>query len=486
MLASIEETQKLSKKRQRDAEPVTAKKKARRGGGGAWRAFVHCRSAGVRLTAEATKALAQEYWNLSPVEYEHFRTLGETATELHSQGRQNFPAHSARAQSARGMSKKGQSRRHQTLSSQECAHIMEAIASGECTSLPPKTAQSLSPDKHFKDVASSFAATIAEAAPPKEHRKELQGLLCSNKAEPMLEQRKRLRDLLGAKWVPMPHTCEAVACKFAPDAIVPHTWLGQQGPMRESSTKLSESWQKYHRGIKGDPSSFRDPGLRRRPCLQNHFCQCRGKGLKLKIVHQRLRQWMGKLCEDEHISNLIMHGKAALYWVSVRQDAEAPSGAAAAADESGVIPRDQVEAYCFTHISLLYLRPWRPTLTQLQVVDQASETKLLQAPSQRMPTAEELSTWSHVKVEAHTDNTPVVVSIWRQLDMFHLMHSIEVRLWELSSRRTPAADVSTISVKLVEAPGTVLWKGEAREQEGRRPLDPRAILEDRGCVVSKH
>ena len=76
-----------------DQAPPTRQPKKRRGGGGAWRAFVHVRAAGLRLDGPALSRLSEEYRNLSEEERAHYALVGQRASRAHSQGHSAFPRH---------------------------------------------------------------------------------------------------------------------------------------------------------------------------------------------------------------------------------------------------------------------------------------------------------------------------------------------------------------------------------------------------------
>ena len=75
-------------------------KKPRRGGGGAWRAFVHAYLKGRRLTAALSAEMSGVYRALSEDERSVFQAAGRGATQAHRMGLQSFPAASSERRAA--------------------------------------------------------------------------------------------------------------------------------------------------------------------------------------------------------------------------------------------------------------------------------------------------------------------------------------------------------------------------------------------------
>ena len=101
----MQEPQRTSRKRKASAEVGPGnkfKKRRRRGGGGAWRAFIHVQSAGHKLSDDDTKRVSDMYWNLDDQEFQHYKSMGDSAQQLHNQGLPSFPMHSRRQRFQRG------------------------------------------------------------------------------------------------------------------------------------------------------------------------------------------------------------------------------------------------------------------------------------------------------------------------------------------------------------------------------------------------
>ncbi len=65
--------------------------RTKRGGGGAWRAFIHAKTkGGSRLTGADFSRLSQEYQNLSPADKEFYQVAGERGAQAHAAGFSSF------------------------------------------------------------------------------------------------------------------------------------------------------------------------------------------------------------------------------------------------------------------------------------------------------------------------------------------------------------------------------------------------------------
>ena len=459
-----------------------SKKVRKRGGGGAWRAFVHCRLAGSRLDGRKAQQLSQGHWSLDVQDYEHYKQMGEAAREFHKDlGTSQLPAHSQRAEAARSKHSRQRQRRHRVPphDAVRTTAAMNALEQGQSTPLLGAQSQTVAEQFHLNVLA--FAHQISEKRVKEEveQNRQMEALLSSELHKRVLEERRRLKEVPGARWHHLPHSCKALAVSFSPADVLPQSCTEQRGA-REQSTRLAQAWTQRHTGLKDNKSDYRDPGLRRRACYLNHYCVCKGKGLHLQAIHRRFKAHLAKLCQDERISALLVDGKAAVLWISYKP--QVPEGAPREEQSSRrvVHHNNSVHSYAVTHISLMYLRPWRPTVTHLETVCDSEERKLLAQPVEGPLQAEQLSTWTRFRVQAFGDNTPAVHSIWEHLDLFSLDFPIGMRLLELSTRHTPSIDLTSVCLKYVDAPGVILWKGsgaERRPGRGRPPPDPRQLLE---------
>ena len=94
-----DETQKSPPKK--DAVPSNGKmqKRRKRGGGGAWRAFIHVQAQQVGAKKPDFQTLAAAFHQLSPEQMAHYTSLGERAARLHRCGK-SFPKTMVQARKA--------------------------------------------------------------------------------------------------------------------------------------------------------------------------------------------------------------------------------------------------------------------------------------------------------------------------------------------------------------------------------------------------
>ena len=76
--------------RKRGAALQEPKVERRRGGGGAWRAFLHVRARGQRCTPELWGEMSEQFSRLSDEQLAHFKELGKIGTQLHRRAHRAF------------------------------------------------------------------------------------------------------------------------------------------------------------------------------------------------------------------------------------------------------------------------------------------------------------------------------------------------------------------------------------------------------------
>ena len=91
-----------SQKRGSNVKPTKKDGKKRRGGGGAWRAFVHHNCKGKKLTAELAASLSAAYHDLSDADWQRYCEAGRAATAVHRMSMRSFPAHPRPSRSSQG------------------------------------------------------------------------------------------------------------------------------------------------------------------------------------------------------------------------------------------------------------------------------------------------------------------------------------------------------------------------------------------------
>ena len=465
------------KKRRRGQQGGGAPKRRRRRGGGAYRTYVHLQSVGNKLSGADMRSLGAQYRALDAEEKARLSALGSEATALHAEGLPSFPMHSLRSQHANDIPK--QQRRRQAVSPGLCAddrnQLRNSIVDGRSVGLPPVPGDT-NFREHFKRLIAAVAHDIGEPAREIEQQRErnLETLMSSRSEEVILQTRRRLQALESAKWVGIPHSCPAMACVFRSQAVAPASWT--QPGARFSSTGLSEDWKKHHRGLDHSQARFVDPGLRRQQCFTQHFCHCKGRGLRIKPLCIRARQQIIDWCRDESIASVFSEGEAVLQWTSQTITREETQDLG-----DGNVEREVEATHTFTHISLLYLRPWRITLTVLTPVDEETKNLIAQTTchANAFPEAAELARPLRFRVATKEDGTVNMLTFWHFLDTFLDSGSeVSMRLHQLSTRATPAPAFTSLCLWRMEVRSHTVWRGAEAERRVAPRVNARQLLED--------
>ena len=428
--------------------------------------------------------LSQDYRALDATEHKKMQELGEHARQLHAEGLPNFPMHSRRAMAKKGVATSSHTNSlMMDLSLEDRSQFMKMVFEGKSTQVPPLPQQGQTFQNQFQVLTRVFARDVADenSKAETEAQDKLQALLSSTAHEAILQDRRRLKEVRAARFGAMPHTCPALSCTFVLEQVVPQSWTSTHANRQHdaplSANLLAEAWGSRHKGLRDDHAAFRDPGLQQKPCWANHFCQCVGRGKQIKTLFQRFRAFLTKLGEDEAVQNKLLEGKVVFVWVSSVKDGGAmhrdqnPSGE--------TLDKDEV-FYAFTHLSLLYQRPWRPTLTVVQAADSETNQRISRVFGRNLAiTPANLSMWFRLKVEPSLDGMVDVTSLWEHLDQFDLNLGIDVSLLELSERQAPTQDLTVFSARLMPIECKELWRGHQLESRVPRGVgaDAREILE---------
>ena len=363
--------------------------------------------------------MSDEYWSLSEEKFEELKVLGRTAKELRSSGMAAFPVHSRRQHRNRG---RGEWAGEDVLpprwlpSSNERSVMVGSIVSGEAVQLPhPDEDKPVLFDTQWKILEDAFAKDIVKVR--RENEAKLKGhyreIIDAKLQDRVLQNRQRLRGVTSANWVGFPHTCPAVAGLFDPIAVLPAQWGGRHKEW-EPATTLAQAWRERHQSVKDTPAAHTDPGVVRKPCYEAHYCHCHGRGRIIKLLHTRLRRYMLQQCQDPAVQSSLTSGHVVIYWrcKTISERSVANDGASS----SDQLPCGGVTHH-FTHVALMYLRPWRPTLVVMNPVQVAELERIPDAESQL--TAEHLSHRHHLQA-ASTEGALRVTSVWQWLHSLNL------------------------------------------------------------------
>ena len=151
-------------------------------------------------------------------------------------------------------------------------------------------------------------------------------------------------------------------------SLAANTYCNQHPPT-SNFRSLAEMWEKRHECLQA--SSCDGVGEqrlpRRRPCEACHRCVCRGDGRILQAMALRCLRWMRLKFADGVERKKLIDGNIVVRFsgrTPARERVAEPSRSAAAPDPA---PQDDVEDV-YAHVSLMYLRPFRPTWSLLSRV----------------------------------------------------------------------------------------------------------------------
>eukprot|EP00971_Amphidinium_carterae_P337082 6473741-Amphidinium_carterae.1 len=448
-------------KRKRVDEGADEANTAKKGGGGSWRTFVHTQSVGQQLP----QSLQGEYWQMKldkPEEFKQYEEIGKLAADLHRAGMATYPAHSRRAQYNRAGERDFTQRAAASIGFADDStrdEYIAAVMSGRAVETPKAVASKsfkAEVDVLVRDLAKPFLRSSAEREASA--REAVEGIMAAKLSENILVRRKQLTRIPSAKWIGIPHSCPALSVAFVAEEAVPTTWTDDNLSSHGSSIKLAQDWRKQHKGIQDQPALWKDPGVSKRLCQQDHFCHCKASGLQVQILHSRFRAWLTRLCTDSVIHNHALSGQLILCWlVQDPSHKEDPNNTTS-----------QQRQVLATHVSLYYLRPWRPTFLVLEP-DVATKKLLLQNFSVDVA----VQTRDPHKFRVSSQNGALkLASLWHWLDELSRDGEIHVQPFVLSDRKTPQIGLATFSAFAVSVPWGLIWSGlesERRVHRDRRP-----------------
>ena len=319
LLHSLQHSDALRVRRRKRATRAQAdpKKMARKAGGGAWRAFLHQQHGGGRFSSD----LGARFRDLSPESRRFYERMGQQASAAHRVGGQSFPKF--RAVNAAAVDP-------------EEPLTEDKLSLGS----QPSSAEDLR--RYMDDCGCSFQKQRrAEARAKKELLATRVKLLQDANAE-------KMRDLQPFYMTTPPVTVHSVPS--AGSSL--HTFLDAKKVAAESSPFLSlaDAWTERHRGLVAKPILQEEP-LNRRPCLRAGFCCCAGDGVQTFLLQ---KQALGSLRRafpaGSALQAKLVAGDIILQWAS-----------ALASDNTEL---EAIERY--THASVQSLKPFMPTLTELE------------------------------------------------------------------------------------------------------------------------
>ena len=460
-----------------DKTPPTqrCKRPKKRGGGGAWRTYVHEQVHSGGFSKNMTE-LAQQYRALPREERSRLEELGKEASLAHARGVTSYPIRSRRRRYARGHG-------HEVLPAESKkphiplrANLISDVASGQSVTLPAALAPLgvvVSSADHFRQLVRGLTLQCQETTGPSSMDLQDMAKVVKDYSEKMtpvlLQDRRCLEDLSLCKWEARPHSdaCAHLECRLCPEALASdEADLGDRGlPLASglSVNELCEAWRSSHVMVKEESWTVPDRAPKKQPCWQHHCCHCKNsRGSFLKQVYGRVAGFLKARCKDPIVEQMFLEGSLILEWcvAEVSGDAAEPE-------------------HLFTLIPLAYLRPWRPTFARLVLEAVASNGTLpVLRPGLEYETVKDEEAW--LQVASHPDGACALYSIWEWLQTFDfqtLHRSVVLSLWHVSKRPRPATSITgrVRAVRMCRQLGHI-WSGIAVEQRrGRRNPQDNAM-----------
>ena len=438
----------------------------KRGGGGAWRAFIHMSCKNHRFQASDMQRLREEYWALSAEDYSYFKAMGRQATQSHSHGVGAFPALSRRTRRHRPEAQADQEATVQRNErSQRLSTEFTALAqAGEGVSAQLLTAGDM--DFYIKTLAAHAAQTKLDKAKQELATEQVIVENSQVQIEELLSQRQLLRDL-HCNWhaTSLTDTCPALVAVFGPESM-----RGVAAPA--SIEQEAKDWENRH--VQIEQASWPQPAqqkLQEQPlCWRQGFCSCRGKGRQLRKIHGALKRAIKNICLDPAVTTKIQEGHLLIHWQSARRQQGAgmkpgPS-ATSAAEGPGTqpaLPTPHIQENYFTFVPIYYLKPWRPTFALFQLPDGREMAAL---PTLRLQEQGLLQGSYHFRCCTTQAGHPHFIGVWEFLDQLNLQSNWYIKLWWASDKTQPTHQRLRLHASPASYPSVLVWDGDDRK---RRP-----------------
>ena len=444
----------------------------KRGGGGAWRAFVHERCRGSRLTAERARALSRDYRSLPVEEKERFAEIGRQATNAHSAGSSTFPISSRRQRLARGTGNEVLPGHQQIRVRGDVLQFQSSVCQGQPTPLPSlmtgpgETVSFLSRcnilsqwlsdnlEQQPREAAASSDARQPEIA--RRHEQKQRNICTSlarydrENADSMLSRvSPRLQELPYVTWHALPHREDVglLECEFLAEGVLADTEDAHGLHFRDGRrvASLSSAWAAKHVLVDSGSWVGQDPGARsqKKQCFEAHCCRCR-RGSYVMRVYKKVEGFLKALCRDKALEKNMVDGLFVLQWCWV--------------DEIGEDTRNH-----FTHIPLLYLRPWRPTFAVMTL--ETPHQEALQPLALDTVVSDSQKVWLQVRRNEHGGIPMVTMWEWLQsMRLESLQHKVLLAIWEVSQLPRPTHAVGgRLRVVGKNLRTTMIWRGISAE-----------------------
>ena len=452
----------------------TAPARKRRGGGGAWRAFIHSRCKRQKVTDFAS--LSQEYAALGADEKMEFKILGAAATASHNLGGASFPAFSVRARRSRD-GRCSERRVLPSLTPHTISEIDNLSKTGVVVS--SKTLDEALQLQKLEDKTDVFIDLVRVLAREDRQarkvqreealRREAQILEATQTETSIIQDRAGLRDMTSCQWRPYPHLCPAAHAVCEPKHMATQD---------EDVGTLSAQWHVRHLGLEKSKwkHAARAP---KQICFRSSFCRCRGRGRSLGKIHAVVMRCVRQFCEDKEVEAQLLSGQLIMQLQKVvwqqppGHDQTADHAAASPIEGRPVMEESELPVSHFGYIALQYLKPWRPTMVCLRTsspaatLQQCAVVQTQEGAVEAAPHMPEHHASFHCTM---VDEAPHLATVWEFLDStITLQHTWWMKLWEASERHTPVTSLSnTLWARPCRLPAVQIWSPQDPRRRRRR------------------
>eukprot|EP00971_Amphidinium_carterae_P009060 179020-Amphidinium_carterae.2 len=422
----------------------------KRGGGGAYRAYIHVHAKRRKLTKEDMTELSSAYRALSKEEHAYYQALGKQATQLHAAGAHAFPASSERAvrrraggaaASSGAVVAAGKVERQgfapedfeETLLRGEVPLHVDHMTKDDITRIVSNLARRIRAGKKSQEEA-------ARATEKEVLQKSLRD------GDDFIAQRALLGQTTLCRW--LAHTVTD-SCKAFMAVHTPDRWSSPAQEETRHMTAFEDAWRIRHRGVSHTSWQHPEPKTQQKRCLQQGHCICKGQGRKAHSIVLSVQKFFRHLAStDPSKEQLLVDGFGMLQW----QSQEASTG--------------EVGTSAFCYMPFVNKRPWRIYIMRCQPCNiDAASAALPWKPAQRPKEPLEFSFPA-------PDSTPIE-PLHAFIASFDLSKDWHVQLWMLSRRHIAVTSVvKSLWAQALDMDARQVWNS----QHGRGQVHPKKPL----------
>eukprot|EP00971_Amphidinium_carterae_P206167 4091426-Amphidinium_carterae.1 len=441
-------------------EPDTEQQVPRKGGGGAWRAFLHCRAKGRQLNTKMIRGLRDEYRDLTAEQKKHYTQLGKRGALLHSRGEQAFPSQSRVETEAQVCNE----------ASAECLDMAWAgkLPHNDVLAKLQSTRSARGLTALTRNLARSLRNTKKEIVKGVSNLPAVITYMYGAEADNAFATRQFLLTLQTGGWQLQPYSPRSItlALSFEPEHVVGHASIAAT---TDSTKALATAWEDRHRGVQQSTWQFPEPKKRQRKCFVAGFCYCSGRGHKVGSLKTKLMAMVNVAAEGKTLETKLLNGYIIFQFaaVDVEPAHRPPSKRRRNADPNEGCDHIESESM-FVHVSLQYVRPWRGTWTLLQT--EMTREERIAAVEKVDADDRALARCFSFSCHMLRDGRPDIRSMWHFLSELDLRQPWSVKMWEIVERQRPVASVNNVVyARPTHVPVRKIW-----DPSGKMPA-PRAV-----------